>query len=1013
MCKHSVLTAILVASVLLFQNAYPQSWNELLAGADSLCKAQDYDSAISIGRRALDMAEAEFGLEDTCVALVLNELGTYYYYAAGYDEAESLCKRSLSIREKVLGPEHKDVASSLNNLSVLYCDQGKFAAAGPLLERALSIQEKLLGTEHIDVAISLVNLASIYCDQGDFPAAVPPLRRALSILKNKFGDEHRHVATTLNNLAGVYCAQGNYAEAEPLFERALAIREKILGPEHQDVAEGYNNLGGICNEQGKYGEAETLFGRALEIREKVLGPEHPLVANSLGNLALLYAKQGNYPDAEKLQEDALDIYEKVFDSEHPEVARSISCLGLVCFKQGKYSEADSLFGKALSIYEKIFGPDHPSVAEVVHNRAAICSVRGNNKKAESLYERAISITGESLGAEHPDLAHHLESYCEHYHRKGDDRKALELAQKAFEIRKKNFHDGSTVMVEKDALIYSAFMRDSAGKLLSVFFAIDAKSIPDRIPAADVVFSTKGRASEAVFVRAAEVNMLNQFGTLADSLRFARTRLSKLYVSGPGKDGITSHREKLDKANSDKERFESELARANTSYRNLQEALDVDSENVLDILNVLPGRPVIVEYMKYDHYTPGDRKPVAHYLVLVMDRDGVLDIMDLGKALEIDEIVERYRRHILRVSHSRVWPSTADRIEYRKLGALLHERIWLPIEEMVAGSELILIAPDSGLNMVSFAGLIDGDGEYLIEKSTIHYISSGRDLIRLKDSGKASTGLFAIGDPDYNAPVDARFGESAHASVPPAGKPDIYASRNVRSGCRELGEMHVGPLPGTRVEVEKVEAEWKKRCEEPIRVYMGTEASEERFKAEAPGTRVVHLATHGYFLEEARQPEHFDAGGPISGSSFIGENPLLLSGLFLAGANLHGEGADAAGAEDGILTAEEVTTLNFQGTDLVVLSACETGLGEVKSGEGVYGLRRAFQMAGARSVISALWPVTDTVTAEMMSALYGSRREILPETIRRVQLETIAELRNQNRVDHPFIWGAFITIGDWR
>jgi CHAT domain-containing protein len=140
---------------------------------------------------------------------------------------------------------------------------------------------------------------------------------------------------------------------------------------------------------------------------------------------------------------------------------------------------------------------------------------------------------------------------------------------------------------------------------------------------------------------------------------------------------------------------------------------------------------------------------------------------------------------------------------------------------------------------------------------------------------------------------------------------------------------------------------------------------------------------------------------------------LLSGLFLAGANLHGEGADDLGAEDGILTAEEVTAMNLDGTQLVVLSACETGLGEVKSGEGVYGLRRPFQMAGARTVISALWPVSDEVTAEMMSRLYERKDESLPEIIRQLQLETITALRSQNRVDHPFSWAAFIAVGDWR
>ena len=147
--------------------------------------------------------------------------------------------------------------------------------------------------------------------------------------------------------------------------------------------------------------------------------------------------------------------------------------------------------------------------------------------------------------------------------------------------------------------------------------------------------------------------------------------------------------------------------------------------------------------------------------------------------------------------------------------------------------------------------------------------------------------------------------------------------------------------------------------------------------------------------------------------YTGENPLLLSGLFFAGANLHGDRADSLGAEDGILTAYEVSAMDLAGTELVVLSACETGVGEVAAGEGVYGLRRAFQMAGARTVVSALWPVSDQATAEMMGGLYERQDEALPDAMRRIQLEKLDRLRNRGKIDHPFTWGGFIALGDWR
>ena len=176
-----------------------------------------------------------------------------------------------------------------------------------------------------------------------------------------------------------------------------------------------------------------------------------------------------------------------------------------------------------------------------------------------------------------------------------------------------------------------------------------------------------------------------------------------------------------------------------------------------------------------------------------------------------------------------------------------------------------------------------------------------------------------------------------------------------------------------------------------------------------GHRVIHLATHGFFLGGECQRD-LPKRRADSERGFVGENPLLQSGLLLAGANLHGNDADSVGAEDGILTAYEVSAMDFEGTEMVVLSACETGLGAVEEGEGVYGLRRAFEMAGARRVVSALWPVSDKATAELVGRLYESGAQSVPEKLRTLQLEKIKELRDQGKPDHPVYWGAFIVFG---
>jgi tetratricopeptide (TPR) repeat protein/CHAT domain-containing protein len=1014
MVKKTVLALIACAILVLpltSSSVLSESWKELLDEADSLSNAANYDSAIVLGSLALKQAEEELGEDDTLVALVLDEVGAYHYFKADYDQAESVWKRALETREQALDPEHVDLAKALHNLATLYDDQGRYDESEPLHERALSIREKVLGAHHPDVAVSLINIGNLYYDKGKYRKAIRLHKRALAIFEKAFGPEHPNVASSVLNLADLYFEQGKYSEAEPLYQRALAISEREFGPDHPYVGISLNNLANLYYEQGKYAQSEPRHKRALAIFETALGPDHPFVGYSLNSLGDLYHRQEMYAEAETLFEKALAVTERTLGSDHPEAAYSINKLADVYRDRGRYAEAEPLLKRSLEIFEKAVGPDHPDVGMGLNNLANLYRDQGKYPKAGPLYTRALETLEESLGPEHPKVALCLESFSYYYRLIGDLEKSLEMGKRAFEIRKKNFRIGSAVMSEKDALTYSQFMRKSANNLLSAYFDLGLDDEDLDYTAADVMFATKGQASEAIFVRAREMIMLDQLGALADSLRYARTLLSKLYVEGTTEEDPAVYKEKLDKASQDKERLESTLARSSTGFRSLQDALDVDAEKVADILGLLPMNAILVEYMKYDYFSPDLAENVAHYLAMTLNSLGEILVKDLGQSSGTDSLIDQYRAHLLSVSTAPGPPSVVDRVDYMRISQALYDRIWEPIQNQISDQDLVLVAPDGGLSIMSFAGLMNENGEYLIEKLPIHYLSSGRDLLRLKDQAESAAGLFALGDPDYDATPMARL--SGSEAVPESLSELTYqATRNVRSACEELRGTILSQLPGTKVEVEEIARTWGSTSQEPTTICFGLGASEEAFKRDAPGNRVVHLATHGYFLEGRCQPSETRRGFD-SEVGYIGENPLLLSGLFFAGANLQGEGADELGVEDGILTAEEVTAMNLDGTELAVLSACETGLGEVKDGEGVYGLRRAFQMAGARTVISALWPVSDKATAEMMSQLYASGRGSLPDILREIQLQKISDLRESKQADHPFSWGAFIALGDWR
>jgi CHAT domain-containing protein len=333
--------------------------------------------------------------------------------------------------------------------------------------------------------------------------------------------------------------------------------------------------------------------------------------------------------------------------------------------------------------------------------------------------------------------------------------------------------------------------------------------------------------------------------------------------------------------------------------------------------------------------------------------------------------------------------------------------------LAKSTELVLVVPDGSLHRVNVSALPSEKNGYLLENGpSVQILSTGRDVTRIQRtswSGTEANGLLAVGNPDYDASPEARI-----ARLDDAQPTTVY--RGQRTDCAALREMRWADLPQSGHEVEQIAALFSDRG--PVVVLVGADASEERFKREAPGKKVLHLATHGFFLQgDCASAENVGrgialptGGGTKAVASWM-ENPLLLSGLVFAGANRIGESSD----EDGILTAEELAALDLRGTELVALSACDTGLGTVEVGEGVLGLRRALEIAGARTILMSLWPVPDEQARQWMTSFYNAKlggRSVV-EASREASLGILAELRERDVRPHPYLWAGFVAAGDWR
>jgi CHAT domain-containing protein/Tfp pilus assembly protein PilF len=940
-----------------------------------------YQQAIPLAQRALAIREKALGPEHPYTATALNNLAELYQATGVYAKAEPLLKRALAIFEKALGPEDSITAISLGKLAKLYHNMGAYAKAEPLLGRALAITEKALGPDHPDTATSLNGLATLYYMTGAYAKAEPLLKRALAIYEKALGPENLDTATALSNLAALFDETGAYAKAEPLLKRALAIYEKALGPEHPDTATVLSNLALLYRATGAYAKAAPLLERALAIREKTFGPDHPDTAGALNNLASLYYVTGSYAKAESLFERTLAINEKVLGPEHPNTATALNNLAMLNETIGAYAKAEPLYRRAIAIAEKALGREHPDTARSLNNLAVLYRVTGAYAKAEPLYQRALAMYEKALGREHPDIALSLNNLALLYQATGAYAKAEPLLERAQSIDEINT---TRLLLSGDETRKRAYLQKRRGNAdANASFSLVVTDPRAKALGLTAVLQYKGRVLDAMADSIALLRRSVDPGdrALFDELALAAQQLSTLTFGGLGNLSAQAYRERLDALAGEQERLEGQLSARSAAFR--QAVAPVTLEGVRQ---GLPVDTVLMEWFRYQPFDPKakDEKTrwgAPRYVAYVLRREGEPAAINLGAAQDIDKLVSDFRTAL--GDHAGT--------SYKEVAQELFRKLIKPLQSSLSGINRLLLAPDGALNLVPFAALIDEHGDYVAQRFELTYLTSGRDLLSLAAPAPARGRPVVMADPAYGP----------SASGPP---PDIGA---YRSGDLDRSGLVFTPLAGTAAEAKALQGLLKLDAQE---VLTGANATEEKLKG-LHGPRILHVATHGFFLSlsdqqvaaAALRSVSFGAGTPPVP---LGENPLLRSGLALAGANARRSGD----SDDGILTAAEAAQLDLRGTELVVLSACETGLGQVEQGEGVYGLRRALVLAGAQAQLVSLWKVADAQTQALMVDYYQRllKGEGRSAALREAQQAMIANPATR----HPYYWAAFVPIGNW-
>lgn len=941
-----------------------------------------YDAAKPLLEESLAVAEKALGPEHPATATILNQLAILCQAQGDLEKAQGLLERALEIREKALGPGHRDTAASLSNLALVYYTRGDSAKALPLLERAREIREQHPEPETAETGAFLNNLALVYHDQADFTKARPLYEKALAIRERWLGPESRDTATTINNLALLHHAQGDYAQALPLYERALKIREKALGPKHPDWGVSLNNLAGLYRELGDHAKALPLYEKALRIREDALGPNHPDLALSLNNLAGIHCELNHPAQAAPLYERALSIRERVWGPNHRDTADSLDRLAVLRHAGGQEAQAVPLLERALRIRQQALGPEHPCTAQTLHNLGLAWHAQGEFEKASSYGQQALDIFQKTLGPEHADTAAALETLGLIGIDLGQPDRTLELARRRERALEKNLGQVFSLATERQRLIYAQRLRPC-----NLFGTLG--SAPDL---ADVILRHKGVVLDSLLEDdlAARATGRKELREKAGLLRRLTRQLAQAQIEIPSDAGAKNREQARAGREALEQRVEGlqrELAAHAASVGKVRRALRVEAGQVRD---QLPADAVLVEFIRYHHYLGKSKWEARYGAVLIGGKNAALGGRPAGEpawiplaaAAAVDGSLGEY------VSAMRQAPPVRSKGDFLRR---LHRQLCQPIiASLPAQTRTLILAPDSELNFLNFATLVAPDGHFLAEKYTLKQVASGRDLVLGAGPKARSRRLVAMGNPAFAAKPDGPLAAEAGG----AGRGPLPLDRAAYAGTQ------LRALPEAEKEALFLQAKstaWGMQGA----IYLGAQATETRLYALEP-PEILHLATHGLFLAGAGQEEQPMMRLMASGDAGRVQlkNPMHRSGLALSGAQATLEawsrGDMPPPASDGILTAQEVGGLDLRNTWLVVLSACDTGIGEVKAGEGVLGLRRGFLQAGAQNILMTLWPVSDAVTREVMMAFYeeAMRTGDAPAALAAVQCRYLVKLRSE-------------------
>ncbi len=941
---------------------------------------------------AKSIREQITGRENADYASIMNNLANLYMDLGLYESAEQHYIESKNIRERVLGKLHADYASSLNNLGNLYNLKGRYPEAESNYIEAKNIRLMSLGKNHSDYAASLLNLGLLYSEMGELEKVEILYKDALLIFEKSLGKKHPNYALCLNNLAIFYMDMAQYDKAETYYTESITIRKEVLGGDHPDYAGSLINLAILYWRMGQDEKSEKLYLQAKDILEKAShGRNHPYYQNCLNNLALLYSDMGHYLKAESIYIEIQKFRALHQDTTHPDYAETIVNLAILYWRMNDFITAESLYLKAISILKAILGTENSTYANALNSLAILYMDQHKYQKAENLLSEARHTLKKTIGPINVEYTICLKDLAELYIKIGSPDNAESVLLELSEINKVLATRSLYHLSEQELSKYLSEFSESQNQILDFVQSFGSQKLSsicfdNALFYKGFLLQSTGRIKQLSNLTASSREEFNHWKGL-------NRRLAILY-SSPLDERDTTLIHQLEE---NTELVEKNLTRTVAGWGEAKRQVSLN-----DIQAKLKKDEAAIEFVHYLKSNQANSDSTQYVALITKAGTKFSSLVPLFNEWQLKELLSKIS--IGNDANTNLYIRRGATPEKIQTIVNLYELIWKPLEPFLKGVGRIYFSPTGYLHRINLGAIPCNAKETFADRYLLVGLNSTRHLVIPESTNFEGNNAVLYGGLHFKKDSSQNVTNTTLDNTSLGEFNFNFTEKSLRGNNWEY-------LEGTKMEIKSI-GQIMKASGMQVTVLSTNEGTEESFKELGiikKSPRVLHIATHGYFFPDLHhKSSQSELTRKVREPVFkISEHPMMRSGLILSGGNEGWKGDKTLeGREDGVLTAYEISQMNLSNTELVVLSACETGLGDIQGNEGVYGLQRAFKIAGAKHIIMSLWQVPDKQTSLLMTAFY---KKWLEENMTIPDAFHLAQKQLRGEGLEPYYWAGFVLV----